>query len=361
MSERSAQKITKVCMKCGASVAADLDRCPVDGFRLASSGNYRLIGTLIDKRYLVEEAIGTGGWATVYKAQDQVLKRCVAIKVLHEAHLGNEVRIARFLREAQAIAQLQHRNVCEIFDFGFSPQGQPYIVMEFLTGTSLSRMLAERQRLPLAEAVDIISQSCDGLLAAHKVGIIHRDMKPGNIMVVEDGRVKVLDFGLAKTLDKDEKPLTASGITVGTAEYMSPEQCFGLPVTAASDIYSLGCVLFETLTGKTPFQAGEDIEYMNKHVKEKAPKLADRCPEVEFPPAIEAVLARALDKNPAKRFDDAYAFKHQLLTAIGKADAPKPAALAEQSKNDNKSVWLIVVGVAVAAAVAWCASMAFHF
>jgi serine/threonine-protein kinase len=317
MSERQTERAAKVCMKCGASVSGDLDRCPTDGFRLASSASFRIVGTVVEKRYKVQEAIGTGGWATVYKAEDQVLKRTVAIKVLHEAHLNNEVRIARFLREAQAIAQLQHKNICDVYDFGFLPHGQPFIVMEFLHGTALSKIISEKKRLPVKDAVNIIVQACDGLSAAHKNGIIHRDIKPGNIFIMDDGRIKLLDFGLAKTLDKEDRPLTATGITVGTAEYMSPEQCFGLQVTASSDIYALGCVLFEMLTGTTPFEAFDDIEYMNKHVKEKAPKLAGKCPDQEFSPALEAVVARALDKNPAKRFDDAYAFKHQLLGATG--------------------------------------------
>ena len=332
----------KVCMKCGASVKGDLDRCPADGFRLASSPGFKIVGTVVENRYTVEEAIGTGGWATVYKAVDAVLKRPVAIKVLHESHLTNQVRIARFLREAQSIAQLQHRNICEVFDFGFLHTGQPYIVMEFLNGTSLSRILGDQKRLPAPEAAHIISQACDALNMAHKRGIIHRDIKPGNIFLMDDGRVKLLDFGLAKTLAKEDKPLTATGITVGTAEYMSPEQCFGMAVTPAADIYSLGCVLFEMLTGNTPFEAGDDVEYMNKHVKEQAPRLADRCKEVSFSPALETVVARCLEKNPASRFDDAYAFKHQLLLATGgAADADKSSLRTLQKMGTF--MWLAVI------------------
>ncbi len=224
-------------------------------------------------RYRLDEVIGRGGMSTVYRGTDLALDRVVAVKVaLDPLAEENPVYVARFKREARAAAAINHPGVVTVYDAGADGPTR-YIVMEYVEGKSLSDLLREQRPLEPARAASIAEQIADTLVAAHAAGIVHRDIKPGNIMVGPDDRVKVLDFGIARTADAVTLTQTAS--VLGTAPYMSPEQAMGNPADARSDIYSLGCVLYEMLTGQPPFMADLPAAVMHQHVR-VPPKAAER-------------------------------------------------------------------------------------
>lgn len=271
-----------------------------------------LCGTMWDERYHIVERLGAGGWGAVYKAIDQTLNRKVAIKLLHPSMGIDTEGIARFRREATAVGALQHPNIVVVFDWNASPNGQPYIVMELLEGRPLSDILSENGALKATEAIKILMALTDALAAAHKQGIIHRDLKPSNIVVVKnrDGDLipKIVDFGLAKVMNLegvDEKSLTATGQLVGTVYYLSPEQCRGMPTDERSDIYALGCVMYEMLTGRRAFEAPDMFTCIHKHFNDYPPAFAEIAPHIFIPRGLEAledIVFQALHKKPERRF-----------------------------------------------------------
>ena len=264
----------------------------------------KLIGTVLDGKYKVIARIGEGGMGALYMAQHTQLGRTVAVKVLVEKLSGDEKYLRRFQQEAKLAAGLSHSNVAHVYDYGQLQSGAPYLVMDFLEGNTLAAVLQERGFLPVAEALPIIQQICKGLAHAHGRGLVHRDLKPSNIMIVSaDGEnvVKVLDFGIAKEVDSVQG-LTQTGELFGSPLYMSPEQCSGHPVDARSDIYSVGCLMYEVLTGEVPLRGESIVQTIFKHMNESPLPIKQACPACDAGPAVEDVIRRAMAKNRDDRF-----------------------------------------------------------
>jgi len=314
------------CPKCGKVYADGVMACPDDGTPLQADSTIgsnmlvdSLIGRVFDDKYRMDERIGEGGMGTVYRATHLLIDRPVAIKVLNPRLVTDEAARERFRREARAAGRLQHTNAVAVTDFGETPDGYVYIVMELLEGHSLRDVLAADAPLDPARAVSIMLQISAAVAAAHEAGIIHRDLKPGNIFIVERAHapaiVKVLDFGIAKlALEQSDGSssvtLTEAGVMIGTPRYMSPEQCDGATVNAASDVYSLGILLYEMLAGTTPFTGSTPLAVALKQSSE-----APRPPReivAAIPQALEEVVLHALEKKPAQRPRDAGEFRREL-------------------------------------------------
>jgi hypothetical protein len=264
------------------------------------------IGSLLAGRYEITAPVAVGGMGEVWKARDRVLDRVVAAKVLKSEFTGEPSFLARFRNEARHTAALTHPNIASVFDYGETvddtgTQQLAFLVMEFVEGQPLVTILHEEGALPVDWTLHVLSQSADGLSAAHRAGVVHRDIKPGNLMVRPDGVVKLTDFGIAQA--RDTTPLTRTGMVVGTAQYLSPEQAQGMEVTAASDVYSLGVVGYECLTGARPFDGASQVAVALAHINRPPPPLPGH-----IPPAVRLLVERALAKDPADRFPDGGAF-----------------------------------------------------
>ncbi len=321
-------------------------------------------GSVLGDRYRIEARIGTGGMAEVYRGVDQVLNRTVAIKVLLPQFARDTSFVERFRREAQAAARLNHPNIVGVFDTG-SDDGTQFIVMEFIEGRTLADFLAAGRRPTPGQAAEIAQKICSALAAAHAQGVIHRDIKPGNVMVTRDGTVKVMDFGIARMTSGPETAPQTSAV-LGTASYLSPEQAQGGPVDARTDIYSLGTVLYELLVGRPPFTGESPMAVAFKQVNEAPVPPSQMNPDV--PPRLDAVVMRALSKNPANRYQTALEFSEDLqrvikgqevqatpLMPMGEATQviSRPQATAilppqEDPKGSGRKVWLgILIGILV--------------
>ncbi len=276
------------------------------------------IGLRIDSRYLIEAKLGSGGMGTVYRATRLLIGDTVAIKILHPGQVDDLHSVERFRREAQAAARLKHPNVVPIYDFGVSSEGLVYIAMELVEGKSIRDMLREQGPFAPQMAAEIVAQVCSALEAAHKKNIVHRDIKPDNIVVdatPTGTSVKVLDFGIAWMRDAATADLTETGNVVGTPHYMSPEQCLGEEPDPRSDIYSLGIVLFEMLAGVVPFNSRVATAVVIQHVNERPPSL--RALNKSVPPAVESVVMQALAKQRDQRPQSAVLLAAQLAAAAG--------------------------------------------
>ncbi|HEV2061497.1 MAG TPA: protein kinase, partial [Solirubrobacteraceae bacterium] len=255
------------------------------------------LGTSLSGRYRLDQQIGTGGMSTVYRAFDTVLERQVAVKLMHRDMAGHPDQLERFRREARAVAQLNHPHIVQVIDAG-EDENMPYIVFEYVEGETLKDRIRRFGRLPIPEAIAYAIEIAWALGAAHARGIVHRDVKPQNVLVDEEGSAKVTDFGIARTLDQEG--LTADGRVLGTTDYVSPEQALGHAVTGQSDLYSLGVVLYEMLTGDVPFHGENQVAVAMKHVREELPDLQYRRPEVSS--ALAAVVDRMTAKDLAVRY-----------------------------------------------------------
>ncbi|MGW3044819.1 protein kinase domain-containing protein [Kitasatospora sp. NPDC001159] len=270
-----------------------------------------MIGRALNGRYELVEILGVGGMATVWRGVDRVLGRQVAVKILNGG-LADDPRFAeRFSREAQHAAMLVHPRIVMVFDSGVD-QGTPFIVMELVQGRSLSAVLAQQPQLPVERAVGIAAAVCEALAVAHAAELVHRDIKPGNIMITDDGGVKVVDFGIARAGSSSNLTQTAS--VLGTAAYLSPEQATASALDGRTDLYAVGCVLTEMLTGETPFTAETPVAIAFKHVSEQPLPPSVRRPGL--PPALDAAVLRLLAKNPADRPADATAARVELLATV---------------------------------------------
>src|SRR5215467_8857359 len=263
------------------------------------SASDTLIGRTFDTRYVIERKLGSGGMADVYLAEDQELGRRVALKLLDDRHSSDEQFVERFRREAQSAAGLNHPSIVSVFDRGHA-EGTYYIAMEFLDGRTLKELLIRNGPTPIPIAIDYARQILGALSFAHRHGIVHRDIKPHNIIVRPDGRLKVTDFGIARS---GASQMTEAGSIVGTAQYLSPEQARGARVDPRSDIYSLGIVLYEMLTGHVPFTGDTAVEIAMKHLSEVPEPPSKLRPDV--PHDLDAVVMRALAKDPEQRYGSA--------------------------------------------------------
>jgi hypothetical protein len=262
-------------------------------------------GSLLAGRYEITGPVAVGGMGEVWQARDQVLGRTVAAKVLRSEYTGDPSFLARFRNEARHTAILSHPNIASVYDYGETRDENgltvAYLVMEFVEGQTLVQILHQEGRLPVDWTLHVLGQAAEGLSAAHRAGVVHRDIKPGNLMVRPDGVVKLTDFGIAQA--RDAAPLTRTGMVVGTAQYLSPEQAQGLEVTAASDVYSLGVVGYECLAGVRPFDGTSQVAIALAHINRPPPPLPG-----DVPPQVQHLIERALAKRPAERFRDGGAF-----------------------------------------------------
>ncbi|MFE3663127.1 protein kinase [Streptomyces sp. NPDC059164] len=268
---------------------------------------------LIDDRYALRRMIGRGGMGEVWLADDLVLRRAVAVKLLHTQLTLDAVAQSRFQREVRAAASLNHPRVAAVYDAGRLPTGppRPFLVMEYVSGHTAAERLRSAPPSP-QEAVDWVAGTLEALTCAHAAGLVHRDVKPANVMITADGLVKVMDFGIAHISDGHDKGVTRTGSAVGTAAYMSPEQAQGRPLDARSDLYSTGCMLYELLTGRQPFTGDSPFAIAYQHMCADPQAPGDLG--VQLPPHVQAVLTRAMAKNPDDRFADATAM-HEALVA----------------------------------------------
>ena len=268
-------------------------------------------GQKINDRYEVIRSIGEGGMANVYLGYDTILDRNVAIKVLRGDLSNDEKFVRRFQREALSASSLAHPNIVEMYDVG-EDDGVYYIVMEFVDGKTLKQLLKKRGTLTLSEAIDIMSQLTDGMAHAHDSYIIHRDLKPQNIMIKDDGQIKITDFGIAMALNSTQ--LTQTNSVMGSVHYLPPEQASGKGCTIKSDIYSMGIIFYELLTGSLPFRGDNAVEIALKHMREPLPSLRDENPQI--PQSVENIIRKATAKNPKNRYDNARSMHEDLLTCL---------------------------------------------
>jgi len=286
-------------------------------------------GDLIADRYELEELVGTGGMSSVFRARDRQLERRVAIKILHEHYAGDPEYLERFRREARAVAQLSHPNIVTVIDRG-DDEGRQYIVFEHVEGENLKELVQREGSLPVRQALELALAVADGLAFAHDHGLVHRDVKPQNVLLSNEGEVKVTDFGIARSLHV-EHGVTLTGTVLGTGEYLAPEQAGGKPVSPATDVYSLGVVLWELLAGDVPFVGENFVAVALRHVNEPPPSLRDRRPDVS--PRLEAAVDRALAKDPARRFSSMAAFAKELRACLAEAEGGGPALFADAERT----------------------------
>jgi eukaryotic-like serine/threonine-protein kinase len=300
-----------------------------------------LIDTLFDGRYRIVRKLGSGGMANVYLAEDQELGRRVAIKILNDRHAGDEQFVERFRREAKNAAGLSHPNIVSIYDRGEAAEGTYYIAMEYLDGRSLKELIVSRGPAPIPIAIDYARQILAALRFAHRNGVIHRDIKPHNILVDSEGRVKVTDFGIARAeqAGASAQQMTEAGSIIGTAQYLSPEQARGTRVDKTSDLYSLGIVLYELLTGTVPFTGETPVEIAMKHLSAIPDPPSERRHEV--PHALDMVVLRALAKDPRDRYQSAEEMD---------ADLERVARGSSVSRETEEAATTVLSGAELAAA-----------
>lgn len=330
-----------ICSACGSRYASPEDcplcHSPVHSLYGADKGEDPLVGTTLGDRYRILARIGKGSVGTIFRAIDNVTQKQVAIKVLRRHLISDKDLRRRFEQEGQAIKRLQHKNLIAMRDFGTNPE--PYFVMEYLDGQSLAEMLGELTYIPAERLIPIMMQVCAAMLHAHEQGVLHRDIKPANIMLVDLPRerdlVKVLDFGLAKLIDQVEASLTLAtkpGDVLGTPLYMSPEQSRGAKLDSRSDIYSLGCVMYECLTGLPPISGSGIVEILRNQVSYVPPPMREVRPYLHIPEKLESIVEKSMRKDPNERYnsmlelaDDLRAANAQVMAATATTVA-RPAA-----------------------------------
>ena len=310
-----------------------------------------MIGEVFAGRYDIDEVVGAGGMSTVYKAHDRLLERAVALKVLHPQYEQDAEHAHRFQYEARAVAQLSHPNIVTVIDRG-EADGRHFIVFEYVEGENLKQLAGRLGPLPVRDAVGLALQVAAGLAFAHDHGIVHRDVKPQNVLVTAGGDAKVTDFGIARSLHGD-LGVTLTGTVLGTTSYLSPEQASGKPATATADVYSLGVVLFELLTGDVPFPGDNFVTVAVRLLNEPPPSVRARRPDV--PVRLAAAVDRALAKDPASRFESMAAFAAELrgcLDEPGRAvDAPTLIARPTRHRSTRRlPALLVLLGAAAALA-----------
>jgi serine/threonine-protein kinase len=301
-----------ICPKCGKQLSATVKNCPDDDQVMQVVD--KLEGQILDGKYKIVEYLGAGGMSTVYKARHIVLDKILALKLLQPHLLGNPRFVQRFQLEAQAMARMQHPNLLTVHECGFL-EGVPFLLVDLIDGKSLETLIQERTRLSVGQMIGIVLQVAEGLINAHDNGVVHRDIKPGNIMIAESGKgrevVKVVDFGLAKMLENEpgQQKISREGSSAGSPMYMSPEQCVGDPADARTDLYALGCVMYECLTGNPPLFGPTVLETFNKVMNEKPQPVSTL---VELPEELDALILQCLEKRPENRPSSVVEFRTTL-------------------------------------------------
>ena len=362
----------KVCPVCGTEYGDEAAFCSRDRSPLRTAGGPEpagLIGQLVGERYQVERRIGEGGMGEVYLARHVLIGRACALKVMSPLLSRDPDAVTRFNREATSASRITHPNVCTVYDFGLTGDGLVYLAMEFVDGRTLRALLDETGPLPLARAADLLAQCAAGLAAAHELGLVHRDLKPDNIMVVSTGAgdvAKLVDFGIAKAV---ETPLgervTKSGFVVGTPEYMSPEQLAGDPVDASSDQYALALVFYRMLTGRLPFEGGSLQETLTKRLTDPPRPIAEVLPDASFPPGLQDILDRALSRHAGQRFASVHELADAVTTLVRGSTGPTrrlgaashgevpPTRQAGAPPSRRTNIGVIALGLVVIVAGAW--------
>ena len=317
-----------------------------------------MVRDVVAGRYELEELVGSGGMSSVFRARDRVLERTVALKVLHRQLADDGEYVERFRREAQMVAGLLHHNIVTVIDRG-ADGGTPFIVFEYVGGENLKQLVEREGPLPIERALDLAIQIAHGLAFAHQNGYIHRDVKPQNVLLNGNGEAKVTDFGIARSLDL-HRGVTQTGAVLGTSEYIAPEQAQGQHVDERTDVYSLGILVYELLTGELPFSGENFVAVAMQHINEPAPRVSERRPDI--PPRLDSAVARALAKRPEDRFATMADFGRELEGCLDEERAVKgghptmviPRAQARRVRKQRHfsvAPFLVALGVVVAVAV----------
>ena len=299
-----------------------------------------MVGDVLSDRYELEELVGSGGMSSVYRAHDRLLDRKVALKVLHQQYTDDAEHVGRFRHEARAVATLSHPNIVTVIDRG-EHDGRQFIVLEYVDGENLKQLI-QRGPVPVATALELAIQISQGLAFAHQQGLVHRDVKPQNVLLNGDGQAKVTDFGIARSLDV-QHGMTQTGTVLGTSDYIAPEQAQGQRVDEHTDVYSLGVVLYELLTGEVPFPGENFVAVAMRHINEPPPSIRDRRPDVS--PRLEAAVQRAMAKDARDRFPTMADFRRELEACLAEAQgatqviapgAPCPPAAASAASRRGR-------------------------
>ena len=287
-----------------------------------------MVGEVFSGRYELEELVGTGGMSSVYRAHDRLLDRKVAIKVLHEQYTDDGQYVERFRREARAVAALSHPNIVTVIDRG-EHDGRQFIVFEYIAGENLKQLIGRRGPAPVTTALELAIQIAKALSFAHQQGLVHRDVKPQNVLLNGEGEAKVTDFGIARSLDV-QHGMTQTGTVLGTSDYIAPEQAQGQRVDEHTDVYSLGVVLYELLTNEVPFPGENFVAVAMRHINEEPPSIRDKRPDVS--PRLEAAVHRAMAKDGADRFATMGDFCRELEACLAEAHGTQVLPLVKQKR-----------------------------
>ena len=311
-----------------------------------------MVGEVLADRYELEELVGTGGMSSVFRAHDRLLDRKVALKILHQQYSGDDDYVERFKREARSVAALSHPNVVTVIDRG-EHEDRQFIVFEYVEGENLKRLIERRGPAPVPNALELAIQIARGLAFAHQQGLIHRDVKPQNVLLNGDGRAKVTDFGIARSLNV-QRGMTQTGTVLGTSDYIAPEQAQGQRVDEHTDVYSLGVVVYELLTGEVPFPGENFVAVAMRHINEEPPSVREKRPDV--PVRVDEAVRRAMAKRPEDRFPTMDAFCAELEACLAELQAAGTQVARPAMRRQHRprfSAWpLIVALVVLAGAVA---------
>src|SRR4051794_24065182 len=293
-----------------------------------------MVGEVLADRYELEELVGTGGMSSVFRAHDRLLDRKVALKILHQQYSGDDDYVERFKREARSVAALSHPNIVTVIDRGEHGERQ-FIVFEYVEGENLKRLIERRGPAPVANALELGIQIAGGLSFAHQQGLVHRDVKPQNVLLNGDLSAKVTDFGIARSMNV-QHGMTQTGTVLGTSDYIAPEQAQGQPVDEQTDVYSLGVVVYELLTSEVPFPGENFVAVAMRHINEEPPSVRERRPDVT--PRLDAAIRCAMAKDAAARFATMADFCHELELCLAEAQGTQvlPAAQPRRAASSRR-------------------------